>query len=66
MTCSACRPSTSTTASASTATGPWQEMAVIGVLDALLPVLDDIHAARQHGDLTDGPFAAIADKLETR
>jgi molecular chaperone GrpE len=28
-------------------------------------VLDDVHLARQHGDLEDGPFAAIADKLET-
>ena len=40
------------------------EMAVIGVLNALLPVLDDVDAARQHGDLADGPFAAIATKLE--
>jgi len=38
--------------------------AVAGVLEALLPVLDDVHLARQHGDLTGGPFAAIADKLE--
>lgn len=35
------------------------------VIDSLLPVLDDIHAAREHGDLVDGPFAAIAEKLET-
>ena len=35
------------------------------VLEALLPVLDDVHLARQHGDLEDGPFAAIAEKLET-
>ena len=41
------------------------EMAVIGVLNSLLPVLDDIDAARQHGDLEGGPFAAIATKLET-
>ena len=41
------------------------EMAVIGVLNSLLPVLDDVDAARQHGDLADGPFAAIATKLET-
>jgi len=34
------------------------------VLTALLPVLDDIDRARQHGELT-GPFAAIADKLDT-
>lgn len=33
------------------------------VLEGLLPVLDDIHLAREHGDLVDGPFAAIADKL---
>jgi molecular chaperone GrpE len=38
--------------------------AVAGVLEALLPVLDDVHLARQHGDLESGPFAAIADKLE--
>jgi molecular chaperone GrpE len=30
----------------------------------MLPVLDDIHMARQHGDLEVGPFAAIADKLD--
>ena len=42
-----------------------QERAIADVLDSLLPVLDDIHAAREHGDLTEGPFAAIADKLES-
>lgn len=41
-----------------------QERAVRDVLESLLPVLDDIGAARDHGDLTEGPFAAIADKLE--
>lgn len=41
-----------------------QELAVTSVLSALLPVLDDIDAARQHGDLEGGPFASIADKLE--
>ena len=41
-----------------------RDQAVGGVLEALLPVLDDIHLARQHGDLEGGPFAAIADKLE--
>lgn len=41
------------------------ESAVIGVLNALLPVLDDIDAARTHGDLADGPFASIAKKLES-
>lgn len=40
------------------------EMAVVGVLNSLLPVLDDIDLARQHGDLAEGPFAAIATKLE--
>ena len=42
-----------------------RERAVACVLEALLPVLDDLHLARQHGDLEGGPFAAIADKLET-
>jgi molecular chaperone GrpE len=41
-----------------------RDMAVGSVIEALLPVLDDIHLARQHGDLEVGPFAAIADKLE--
>lgn len=39
--------------------------AVGGVVESLLPVLDDIHMARQAGDLASGPFAAIADKLES-
>ena len=34
------------------------------VVEALLPVLDDVHAAREHGDLEGTPFAAIAEKLE--
>ncbi len=42
-----------------------REAAVGTVLEALLPVLDDVHLARQHGDLESGPFAAIADKLES-
>jgi molecular chaperone GrpE len=41
-----------------------RDQAVASVLEALLPVLDDIHLARQHGDLEGGPFAAIADKLD--
>ena len=41
-----------------------QERVIADVLDSLLPVLDDIHAAREHGDLVDGPFASIADKFE--
>ena len=34
------------------------------VIEALISVLDDIAAARAHGDLEDGPFASIANKLE--
>jgi molecular chaperone GrpE len=41
-----------------------RDVAISTVIEALLPVLDDIHLARQHGDLEVGPFAAIADKLE--
>jgi molecular chaperone GrpE len=41
-----------------------RDSAVASVLEALLPVLDDVHLARQHGDLESGPFAAIAEKLE--
>ena len=33
------------------------------IVEALIPVLDDIELARQHGDLT-GPFVSIAEKLE--
>jgi molecular chaperone GrpE len=42
-----------------------RDLAVAGVLEALLPVLDDVHLARQHGDLDGGPFAAIAEKLDS-
>jgi molecular chaperone GrpE len=42
-----------------------RDQAVNGVLESLLPVLDDIHLARQHGDLEGGPFAAIAEKLDS-
>ncbi|MDQ0259115.1 nucleotide exchange factor GrpE [Sinomonas atrocyanea] len=41
------------------------EAATMGVLSSLLPVLDDIDAARAHGDLEGGPFASIAGKLES-
>lgn len=34
------------------------------LLGSLVPVFDDIDAARAAGDLTEGPFAAIATKLE--
>ncbi len=41
-----------------------KEQGVTQVVEALLPVLDDIHLAREHGDLDGGPFASISDKLE--
>lgn len=42
-----------------------KDRAVATVVEALLPVMDDIHWAREHGDLAEGtPFAAITDKLE--
>ncbi len=41
-----------------------KDLAVASVIESLLPVLDDIHLARQHGDLEAGPLASIADKLE--
>jgi len=41
-----------------------RDLAVCSVVETLLPVLDDIYLARQHGDLEGGPFAAIADKLD--
>jgi molecular chaperone GrpE len=40
------------------------QLAVAALLESLLPVLDDIHLARTHGDLVEGPFVAIVDKLE--
>lgn len=42
-----------------------RDQAVIGVVEALLGALDDIELARQHGELEGGPFAAIAEKLES-
>jgi molecular chaperone GrpE len=41
------------------------EVATARAVESLIPVLDDLAAARDHGDLAEGPFAAIADKLET-
>lgn len=41
-----------------------KDRAISGLLESMLPVLDDIELARQHGDLDGGPFAAIAEKLE--
>ncbi|MGC4176125.1 nucleotide exchange factor GrpE [Demequina sp.] len=40
------------------------ELATARTVEALIPTLDDLAAAREHGDLEDGPFAAIAAKLE--
>lgn len=40
-----------------------KEAGAHALLEALVPVLDDIHLAREHGDLT-GPVGAIAEKLE--
>ena len=39
------------------------EMATAGLLSALLPLLDDIDRAREHGDLS-GAFAAVGEGLE--
>lgn len=42
-----------------------RESAIGEVVEALMPVLDEIALARQHGDLVDGsPFAAMSDKVE--
>ena len=39
------------------------EAARAGLLSELLPVVDDLDRARDHGDLTDGPLKAFADKM---
>ncbi|MFE9694151.1 nucleotide exchange factor GrpE [Micromonospora sp. NPDC005806] len=41
-----------------------QEQATGGVLTALLPILDDLDRAREHGDLV-GPFGSVAEQLTT-
>ena len=41
-----------------------RDQAVVSVLEALVPVLDDVELARQHGELDGTPFAAVAEKLE--
>lgn len=33
------------------------------IMEKLLPILDDLDRAREHGDLNDGPLKAFADKL---
>ncbi|WP_062131158.1 nucleotide exchange factor GrpE [Demequina aestuarii] len=40
------------------------DVATAKVVEALIPALDDIVAAREHGDLEEGPFKAIAAKVE--
>ncbi|MDI1461751.1 nucleotide exchange factor GrpE [Catellatospora sp. KI3] len=40
------------------------ELATGQVLASLLPILDDLDRARDHGDLS-GPFGAVADQLNT-
>ena len=45
--------------------GAARELTIASVVESLLPVLDDIQLARQHGDLESGPFAGIAEKLES-
>ncbi|ARD41065.1 nucleotide exchange factor GrpE [Actinomyces gaoshouyii] len=42
----------------------YQEAGAAGVVEALIPVLDEAELARQHGDLT-GPFETTVTKLET-
>jgi molecular chaperone GrpE len=44
--------------------GAAAEQTTGAVLTALLPVLDDIDRAREHGDLV-GPFASVAESLST-
>lgn len=41
-----------------------RDQTVVAMIEALLGVLDDVELARQHGELADGPFASIAEKLE--
>lgn len=41
-----------------------RDNAIQSVFSNLMPVLDDIDAARAHGDLVEGPFASIANKLD--
>ena len=41
-----------------------QEAGAAGVVEALIPVLDEAELARQHGDLT-GPFETTVTKLES-
>ena len=42
-----------------------RDQAVSSVVEALIPVLDDIELASRHGELEGTPFATIAEKFET-
>ena len=42
-----------------------RDATVAGVVDRLLPALDDLDLARKHGDLEDGPLALVAQKIES-
>jgi molecular chaperone GrpE len=42
-----------------------RDQAVSGMVESLIPVLDDIELARRHGELDGTPFATIAEKLES-
>lgn len=41
-----------------------RDATVAGVVERLLPALDDLDLARKHGDLEDGPLALVAQKIE--
>lgn len=41
-----------------------REVAIQDVVEALVGALDEIELARQHGELGEGPFASIAEKVE--
>ncbi|MDH6120105.1 nucleotide exchange factor GrpE [Kitasatospora sp. GAS204B] len=41
-----------------------REIAISNILEALIPVLDDIGRAREHGEVTGG-FKSVSDNLET-
>ncbi|MEO4039058.1 nucleotide exchange factor GrpE [Micrococcus sp. 2A] len=42
-----------------------KDQGVLKAVLALIPVLDDLDAARSAGDLAEGPFAKIAEKLDS-
>ncbi len=42
-----------------------RDQTVVAIVEALMGVLDEVELAREHGELGEGPFASIAEKLET-